>query len=684
MNRINRTAIASSLVLAALAGTAAAQNTMIVSRAAAFANLDARGGYVTPSGRFVVFTSQANNLVSGDLNNRVDVFVRDTWTNTTARVNLPDTAVGELETNDASEITLGGQRVMSDDGRFVIFSSHATNLVTGDSNGVKDVFIRDRDLDGNGVMDEAGAGKTRTRRVSLSSGEGQGNGPCPNDICDHYSERGVISASGRYIAWQSSYGFTADSAAFQNVYWRDRDADNDGVMDESGGAPDAAVTRLVSKRIGSQFVGQTGDGFSANPSISADGRWVAFDSVSRFMVFSDTTSNQEVFVRDMLTDTQNVRISQPIAGGQPDGSCASPSISGNGRFIAFVSAANNLVTVNEGVANIIVKDRDVSGGGTKDQVGNVAFDNASRTYNAFSLPDGIVMLNDSSASPSISDDGRYVAFSSTATNHSCSIINGCSDTNGLADVFVFDRTAQRLTRASVSHLDAQLQGTSRLPTISSNGRFVAFTTDAFDANEWATIRALLPNANATCPNAEPIAPGQTVSSDTFVGPGTAVSDISPGVGICDANRANSAWYRFVAPCSGQITINTVPSAFDTVLAVFPDACNQAAIVCNDDVDLASGNIASQVTLTIQQGQAYRIRVAGFGTRSGHFQLNLSPCQPACAADFNHDGNVDPDDLSDYIAAYFSTPPAAGADWNADGNIDPDDLSDYIGSYFGGC
>lgn len=687
MSRRTRKAVCmSALALGCLAGAAWGQNnTIVASRNTATANQHARGGYVTPSGRWVVFTSQANNLVSGDLNNRVDVFVRDTWTNTVARVNVPDPSTGNLEANDASEVTLGGQRIISDSGRFVIFTSHANNLVAGDTNNVQDVFVRDRDLDGNGIMDEAGVGKTRTARVSLSSNEGQGVGPCPNDICDHYSERGVISASGRYVAWQSSYGFTSDTTAFQNVYWRDRDADNDGIYDEAGGAPDAAVTRLVSKRIGSQFVGQSGDGFSANPSISGDGRWVAFDSVSRFMVFSDSVANQEVFARDMLTDSQNIRISEPLAGGQPDGNCSLPFISGNGRFVAFVSAADNLASpVNSAVANIIVKDRDTDTDGVLDESGAVVFDNASRTYNAFVLPDGIVMLNQSSTSPSISDDGRYVAFSSASTNHACSLFNGCDDTNDATDVFVFDRTAQRITRASVLAEGGQISGNSRLPAISSNGRFVAFTAAGVFDFEQTLVRALLPLGNATCAAALPASTGQTYSGDTYAGPGQGVSSLTPSVGICDANRGNSAWFRLVAPCTGQLTIDTIGSSFDTVLAVFPDSCNDSAIACHDDINVQQGIFQSSVTITVQQGQAYRIRVAGFGISAGRYLLNVGSCQASCAADFNHDGNVDPDDLSDYIAAYFSTPPGAGTDWNADGNVDPDDLSDYIAVYFGGC
>ncbi len=686
MHRTCLAVTSSALALMALAGTTLAQNTEIVSLASnpslatggALGNLSSGSGYITPNGRWMVFNSIASNLVTGDANSRQDVFVRDLWTNTTVRVNVPDPSQAATEANDASSVVTGGQRVMSDNGRFIIFSSSATNLIANDTNGVEDVFIRDRDADGNGIFDEAGAGRTRTRRVSLSSNEAPGNGPCPNDICDHFSQNGVISANGRYIAWQSQYGFTADPTAFTNVYWRDRDADNDGNFDESGGSPDAAVTKLVSKRISGQFVGQTGDGTSSNPSISADGRWVAFQSLSQFMVFSDSVGNQEIFVRDMFTDTFNVRVSEPIGGGQPDGSNSNPSISGNGRFIAFVSSANNLAPCNTSAANIIVKDRDSDANGAFDQAGHVAFDNASRTFNPFVLPDGVVFLNDSSSSPSVSDDGRYVAFASTATNFACSLF-GCADQNAQQDVFVFDRTSERLTRASVRAGGDEILSPSIQPTISSNGRFVTFASDGLGgAVRYAAARALLPLPNTVCAAATEISGAQTIFSDNYAGPGDlTLSDCNPAKG-------NSAWYRFVASCTGQMIINTAGSSFDTVLSVHPDACGSQAIACNDDVNLSAGDLTSQLVVSVVAGQAYRIRVAGFGTNSGRFVLGIGACQQVCVADYNGDGVLDPDDLSDYIACYFSQPPCDRADWNGDSFTDPDDLSDYISAYFGGC
>ena len=114
---------------------------------------------MTPDGRYVVFTSSATNLVPGDTNAVDDVFVRDRLAGTTERVSV---GTGGSEGNGAS-----GQPSVSADGRFVAFRSEATNLVPGDSNGMADIFVHDRDPDGNAIFDE---GNGVTVRVSVGPG----------------------------------------------------------------------------------------------------------------------------------------------------------------------------------------------------------------------------------------------------------------------------------------------------------------------------------------------------------------------------------------------------------------------------------------------------------------------------------------------------------------------------------
>ncbi|MGD9690160.1 MAG: hypothetical protein AB7K52_10955 [Phycisphaerales bacterium] len=691
---MNRRAISSSisvcLPLALLAGTCLAQNTERVSLTSTGSATTTSSSTckVTPGGRFAVFTTAAA-LLPDDTNGRVDVYVRDRYLNTVARISLPDPSLGG-EGNNTCNLTNGSGRVISDDGRFVIFNSDSDNLVSNDTNGVGDVFVRDRDRDGNGVFDEPGAGKTRTTRVSLSSNEGQGVGPCPNQICDHYSEHGVISASGRYVAWQSQYNFTSGGEPFMNVYWRDRDADNDGLFDEAGGTPDAAVTKVVSKRIGTQFHGQQGDGFSQNPAISADGRWVVFESVSRYMVFSDNTSNQEIFARDMFVDTQNIRITEPLAGGQPDSNSSNAVVSGNGRFVAFVTGADNLAAgVNENAANVVLKDRDTDNDGILDEAGAVSFLNASIGRNIFVIPNNVVALNDSSSRPSISDDGRYVAFDSAATNFSCAL--ACADTNGMVDVFVYDRMSVATSRASISRLNAQVSGTSDFATISPDGRFIGFASNATGLDGTVStafdnvyVRALQPyGLNTQCATPIAISTGVT-AGDTWAAPASGETTCAAAG---NTNGTSSVWFSYLASCTGQVTMNTAGASYDTVLSAYSAPCPATAdkqIACNDDV--ATGILHSEITLSVTQGQTYLIRVGGYDFDSGYFRLNVGAivCAPSCAADFNMDGNLDPDDLGDYINCYFGVPPCGQADFNNDGNVDPDDLGDYINAYFTGC
>jgi Tol biopolymer transport system component len=693
----------STLSLCLLAGLAAGQNTDLASIRpnGVQANNYSQGAHVTPDGRFVAFYSLASTLVSGDTGGHNDVFVFDRKLNTMVRVSVPDPSMPDTQANGGSQLSRGQSRVMSDDGRFVIFASDADNLVPNDTNGVGDVFVRDRDLDGNGIFDEPGIGKTKTTRVSLSSNEGQGIGPCPNQICDHYSENGVISANGRYVAWQSNYGFTSENAPYMNVYWRDRDADNDGLFDEAGGSPDAAVTRLVSKRISTSFHGQTGDGYSQNPAISADGRWVAFESVSRYMVFSDSTANVEVFVRDMISNTQNIRITEPTSGGQPDADSGSATISGNGRFVAFASGANNLnSSVDPAYQNILIKDRDTDNDGIFDEAGAVAFINASIGRNPFVLPSGIVTLNNNSFRPSISDDGQFVAFDTPAGNFFCSTIGGCVDTNGVSDILVYDRLANRTSLASLRYDGAISSDDSTMGAISPNGRWVGFKSDdallsptsAGAPYTHAYVRAMYALTHDSCTNALPLPPvNLTYSGDTF---GSSWS----GDLLCASTYGSPAqWFSYTANCTGQLTIHTANSSYDTVLSVFNAPCPATAnkgIACNDD--FSGLGLQSQVTIHVTQGQTYIIRVSGWNFDAGFLQLHINACQPACVADLDDgsstgtpDGGVTIDDLLYYLAIFEAGSINADVDDGSstgtpDGGVTIDDLLYYLLRFEAGC
>ena len=366
---------------------------------------------VSASGRFVSFYSYASNLVAGDTNNAVDVFVRNLATGTTERVSVGTGGTQAEGSSDYSSI--------SADGRFVAFYSIAPNLVNGDTNDQADVFVRDRQTN-------------TTTRISVADDGTQS---------DSLSDTPSISADGRYVAFMSmaSNLVRGDTNFSPDIFVHDRGT---------------ATTTRVSMATGSM----QGNGGSYSPSISADGRFVAFESDANNLVPGDTNRTTDVFVRDRQAGTTE-RISNGLGGVAANGGSYSASISGDGRFVAFVSLASNLVSGDTNAASdIFVYDR-----------------LTSRTTRVSIAADG-TQTTSSNGYPSISADGRFVTFSSRCTN----LVSG--DTNGAEDVFVYDRTSGTTARMSVNTAGAEgnseSYGSFLGRSISGDGRIVAFDSGA--------------------------------------------------------------------------------------------------------------------------------------------------------------------------------------------------------------
>ena len=264
---------------------------------------------ISATGQFVGFSSFASNLAPGDTNGKYDVFVRDRVGQRTERVSVSSSGA---QGNDDSWFPS-----ISADGRFIAFSSRATNLVLGDTNAKEDVFVHDRS---SGI----------TERVSVSSSGGQAT-----DV----SQQPCISDSGRFVAFVSYAGnLVPGDAGHIDVFVHDRDT----------GATECASVNSA---------GQIGNANSSWPSISADGRWVAFASAATNLAAGDTNGTQDVFVRDLSTGVTE-RVSVNSAGQQGNGWSDWPSISGDGRCVAFRSWASNLVPNDtNGYADIFVRDR---------------------------------------------------------------------------------------------------------------------------------------------------------------------------------------------------------------------------------------------------------------------------------------------------------------------------------------
>ncbi|MGE3425117.1 MAG: hypothetical protein AB7N24_23960, partial [Dehalococcoidia bacterium] len=213
--------------------------------------------------------------------------------------------------------------------------------------------------------------------------------------------------------------------------------------------------------------GAEGNALSRHASMSDDGRLVAFASVATNLTPADTNGTEDVFLRDRNAGS-TTRISVGAASGtgfiQGNGASRQPAVARSGRFVAFQSLASNFVTGDtNGAQDIFVRD-------LQGQVTELVSKWGADSY----LPG---LSNGPSDTPSISADGRFVVFSSNATN----LVNGIGgDTNLVNDVFVRDRLRETLSRISVSDTGVQANRASRVSprAISDDGRYVVFTSDA--------------------------------------------------------------------------------------------------------------------------------------------------------------------------------------------------------------
>ncbi|WP_217628659.1 TolB family protein [Micromonospora humi] len=347
--------------------TTATTSRVSVSSTGVQGNAYSTGPATSGTGRYVAFISAASNLVPGDTNGVVDVFVRDRVASTTVRVSVPD---GGGQGNDASTVPS-----ISQDGRYVVFSSFASNLVPGDTNRFADLFVRD-------------LRRGTTSRVSVPATGGQGNGP------SGFSSS-TISGDGRWVVFESTASnlVPGDTNDAPDVFLRD-------------------LRRAVTSRVSVSSTGAQGQGVSSDPAISADGRYAAFSSWSPSLVPGDTNGVEDVFVRDLATGVTR-RVSVTAGGVQGDSSSYQPAISGDGRRVAFVSGASNLVPGDTNGTEDVFLVRWRAG-----------------TTTRLSVSAEGAQADSFSNDPSIDHRGRYVSFTSNATN----LVPG--DTNDMLDVFV--------------------------------------------------------------------------------------------------------------------------------------------------------------------------------------------------------------------------------------------------------
>jgi len=381
---------------------------------------------VSANGLVVAFDSSATNLVGGDTNGAVDVFVRDRASGRTERVSV--SSRGRQGNGGSTGPAVSG------DGRFVVFESSATNVVPGDTNVRNDIFVRDR-LSGE------------TTRVSVAADGTQS---------DNHSIGPAVSADGRFVAFASdASNLVPEPASGRQVYVKD------------------LVTGAV-ERVSVSSGGDPAVGFTTPPAISGDGNVVTFAAGATNLVPGDTNGQLDVFSHDRATGVTE-RVSVDSAGGEGDGPSFIPDINGDGRFVTYASEASNLVAADtNGVRDVFVHDR--ATGVTE----RVSVDSAGAEANGQSIGPGI--RGGSAFGSSITADGRLVAFDSIATNLVPGDTNTCQpffpNPGQCPDVFVHDRLTGATVRMSVDSTGGQADGASTDPDISADGSTTAFFSAA--------------------------------------------------------------------------------------------------------------------------------------------------------------------------------------------------------------
>ncbi len=453
-------------------------------------------------GRFVAFESRAGNLSDEDKDGVSDVFVRDLRTRSTMLVSRGSKGV----IADANSFA----PAISADGRFVAFESAADNLTGDDDDGVVDIFVRDLE-----------AGTTVYVSRTATGGAADGDSLAP-----------AISADGRFVAFSS-------------------DADNMSTEDEDGRTDvfvrDSLTNTTTYVSRASAIDGAKGSDGARAASISGDGRFVAFQSTSDELSDEDDDAYTNIFVRDLQTHT-TIHASRAGDGTGADGESSSASISADGRVVAFESGADNL------------------SGEDSDPFFDVFVHDLQSGITTYASRAGGASGDDDSFSPSISADGRFVAFRSAATN-----LSG-EDDDALRDVFVRDLHANTTTLVSRAGGATGVPGNGNAgeAAISSDGRFVAFSSPATNLSgedddnfENVFLRDVLGEPTPIAPPAPAAAAPDTTGPRLLA---SALARANRAVRVSRRGRFRLFCGRYAEPVTGTCRVRKVASRSFTAKA----------------------------------------------------------------------------------------------------------------------
>ncbi|MEQ1546885.1 hypothetical protein [Methyloglobulus sp.] len=391
------------LLLNAMCGIANAQTTRVSVKS--FGGQANRGASTSSSpsisanGRFVAFGSTSSNLVPGGVKDAEAVYFHDRKTQKTTRVSVSSKGVAGP----------GMFPSMSADGRYVVFESWVDSLAKGDTNNQNDVLIHDNAMH-------------TTSLVSVSSKEIQGNAG---------SNKASISANGRFVVFESFADnlVPGDTNGVSDIFVRD-------------------LTAGTTKRVSVSSKGGQGDQYSGagSATISGDGRFVAFTSLSENLVANDKKRGWDAFVHDNFSG-QTISLTNDITIGNTPMYLGGidAKISANGQFAVFVATANPFAGFAGGTSF------------TKTLIYNVF--NGQITYAIADVPG--LPTDDGSGNASISGDGHFLAFNATTQDN-------------VGNVFIQDQVTNATYLVSASSRGVRGNNHSFLPTMSTDGHHVAY------------------------------------------------------------------------------------------------------------------------------------------------------------------------------------------------------------------
>jgi Tol biopolymer transport system component len=532
-----------------------------------------RRRFVTAVAVAATVTGAGVSLVPAGAYDRPGFFTRVSVTSSGGQGSFSGLQIGDCVVVRDTNPCVGS---ISANGRYVVFSSAADNLVPDDRNHAPDVFLHDRQT-----------GKTELVDVALTGGTPIAVGK-PTSPRSAGSFQPSVSADGRYVAYASNSPaiVTGDTNVDFDIFVRDRKT--------------GTTERITNGLNGLQPLGD-----STAPVISADGRYVAYDSDAPNLVPGDTNLVSDVFEYDRVSK-HTVRVSVGLQGAQADDSSEEPSINADGRYVVFTSRATNLVTGDaNSTTDVFVHDL---------KTGRV--EAASVRSGEKAPPNDFRFTPSQSSAHAISADGRYVIFYS----ENGSFVPHDSDTSGsVYDAFVHDRKTGRTERVSVASSGAELNVGGKPVTyseaiyaaMSPDGRYVAFYQEQApfplaDPNEYAVVHDRVTGSTETI---------SYIGQSSATPPPCTTDGQGASAGDPHMSFSNGGRYFAFSSCSGSIVKGDTNDEWDV-------------FVRDRGLALATDDLASTAKLTVTGAPAFRtahmVAATGAGTELTSASLTYRP------------------------------------------------------------